>query len=101
MEHYTGLCVSIKTSTSIKNEFAFTCGLKTTFMKSMKQLVQPSTPAGGVFSAHLQKVCLQLLCVVQKAVSEGVNQTCCTAFVFHQLCRVTWKHVVRRILFIL
>lgn len=52
---------------------------------------RPSAPAGGVSSVHLQQVGLQLLCLVLEALSEGLDQTCCAAFVFHQLDAVSWK----------
>lgn len=56
----------------------------------------PSTPAGGVAFAQLQKVGLQLLCVVLEALGEGADQTCRAAFVFDQLYAVPWKnHRVR------
>lgn len=61
------------------------------FLRSMLQLDHPSTPAGGVPSVHLQQVGLELLCVVLETLSEGANQTCCIAFVFHQLNGVSWK----------
>lgn len=57
----------------------------------MEQLVPPSTPAGVVLFAHLQEVGLELLCVILEALSEGANQTCCTAFILHQLNGVPWK----------
>lgn len=57
----------------------------------MEQIVHPLTPAYGISFAHLQKLVLQLLCVILEALSEGVNQTGCTAFIFHQLYAVPWK----------
>lgn len=58
---------------------------------SMDQLIPPSTPAGVVIFAHLQKVSLELLCFILEALSEGANQTRCTVFVLHQLNGVPWK----------
>lgn len=60
-------------------------------LKPLEQIIRPSAPAGGVSSVHLQQVGLQLLCLVLEALSEGLDQTCCAAFVFHQLDTVSWK----------
>uniref|UniRef100_A0A671VI71 SH2 domain-containing protein n=1 Tax=Sparus aurata TaxID=8175 RepID=A0A671VI71_SPAAU len=60
-------------------------------LKPLEQIIRPSAPAGGVSSVHLQQVGLQLLCLVLEALSEGLDQTCCAAFVFHQLDAVSWK----------
>lgn len=64
-------------------------------LKRLVQMSRPSAPAGGVSSVHLQQVGLQLLCLVLEALGEGLDQTCCAAFVFHQLDVVSWKSDIK------
>lgn len=56
-----------------------------------------STPAGSVLFAQLQQAGLQLLCIVLEALGKGTNQTCCAAFVFHQLNTIPWKSNTHRL----
>lgn len=60
----------------------------------LRRGIHLTTPAGGVVSAHLQKVRLQLLNIILEALDKWADQTCCAAFIFHQLYSISWKRGV-------
>lgn len=51
----------------------------------------PSAPAGGISFVQIQEGGFQVRRIILEALSEGENQTCRTAFIFHQLYSLPWK----------